>query len=65
VCVFYPSGLSQVFECFELHVGGLDIGPLDSLTLLIASLDVLARLGTIINVNGYNLGSIHEMWKSA
>jgi hypothetical protein len=55
---YYISGLVLVVKCFEFHARGLSINPLESLTLLHASLNVLIGLGTIINIGGFTAGTI-------
>jgi hypothetical protein len=56
-----PNGLAQVVECFKLHARGVGINILSWLPLLHASLDVPTKLGTVISIDGFALGTISKI----
>ena len=61
VCVNELSGLTWMVRFFELE-GDLKVDPLSWLPLLCSLPNIPTRSSTIINTNGFTLGTIYEMW---
>jgi len=60
----YIDGIASVVKCFGYLVLGINRHPPIWLPLSEALLNFPTRLGIVINVNEFTLGTIHEMWRT-